>query len=195
MDEKDQILEEIIHLIRNGDEHAFSLLHKECQKPLYYFTYKLVEDSKTAEDIVSETFAKAWFLRQNFKTLSDIRGFLYVSARNGAYDYLRSKKRRQEALLDDIQEVQEDGSVNALNLLIQTELLFDIYREIENLPPQQRTIISLFYLQDLNISEISEKLNIIPETVRNTKSIALKVLRSKILKKIIPFVLALLHII
>ncbi|MCX6787236.1 MAG: sigma-70 family RNA polymerase sigma factor [Candidatus Kaiserbacteria bacterium] len=86
--------EELIAAYLKGEENAFPLLVQRHLKPVYSFVVRFVGNKDDAEDIVQETFLKAWknlkkYSRQNarFKT------WIMRIARNASIDYLRKKKQ------------------------------------------------------------------------------------------------------
>lgn len=109
-----------------------------------------------AEDAAQETFLKAWKHMERFQGCDphSVKAWLMKIACNTCRDHLRRAFRKHEAPSDDLsvfeQAVQEDR-----------ELILDIKR----LPEKYRVPILLFYLQRMNLREISEALRVSPSTV------------------------------
>jgi RNA polymerase sigma factor (sigma-70 family) len=195
MSEENHIEEEIVQGIKNGDQRKFGQFLEEYWHTLYYFVFRLIRNPTESETIVSETFSKLWKLRANFDKYSSMRAFLYVTARNGAYDFLRyeaTRKKNKEILPGDLEELaaaQTDNSPGALNNIIQAELLKEAYKELQSLPEQRKKVLTLFFVEDQTTDQVAERLGISIELVRNIKAQALKQLRNKMLHKLLSLML------
>ncbi len=75
----------------NGDEDAFRVLVERYLKPVYNFTLRFA-DPADAEDIVQETFVKAWKRFRTYRGEFCFRSWLFGIARNTAIDWLRKKR-------------------------------------------------------------------------------------------------------
>ena len=197
MSEESHIEEAIVEGIKNGDQRAFGQFFQDYWQTLYYFVYRLIRNPTESHAIATDTFSKVWKLRANFDRYSSMRAFLYVTARNSAYDYLRyeaNRKKNQELLpgdLDDLASTQTDNSPGALNDIIQAELLQAAYKELASLPEQRKRVLTLFFIEDQTTEEVAEQLGISTDLVRNIKAQALKQLRNKMLHKLLSIALIL----
>lgn len=161
---------------KKGDERAFRKAYEEFFYPLSYFAGKLLNNQPEGEEIASDSLRKLMQLHPNFNTLADIRAFLYVTARNNCYDVLRSRARApREASLEDESIIDKEELV--LNLIIKTEVMEELYREIEGLPEKRRTVFKLYYLEGLKIGEIASRLGTNADVIRSTKSKAVAQLK------------------
>lgn len=165
-----------VEAFKQGDKRAFSRVYEAFIYQLSYFASKLIGNQPEAEEIASESLRKLMQLHPNFNTLADIRAFLYVTTRNHCYDILRSRVRApREASLEDESIIDKDELV--LNLIIKTEIMEEIYQEIENLPEKRREVFKLYYLDGLKIEEIANRLGTNADVIRSTKSKAVAQLR------------------
>lgn len=174
---------------KQGDKRAFSKVYEEFFYQLSYFAGKLINNQPEAEEVASESLRKLMLLHQNFNTLADIRAFLYVTTRNHCYDILRSRKwpHQQPASLEDESIIDKEELV--LNLIIKTEILEEIYQEIENLPEKRREVFKLYYLEGLKIEEIASRMGTNADVIRSTKSKAVAQLRTVLGDKKFLFVI------
>src|SRR3974390_42366 len=89
----DRTDEELIAGYVQGDEEAFTLLVQRHLKTVYSFVVRFVGDEQEAEDIVQETFLKAWKSARHYRAeASRFKTWILRIARNTAIDYLRKKK-------------------------------------------------------------------------------------------------------
>ena len=77
----------------NGDINAFQQLFAEFQAPLKSYIYRLLTDRNYTEDLVHDTFVKAFDKISTFKGKSSLKTWVFQIATNLAYDYLKKYKR------------------------------------------------------------------------------------------------------
>jgi len=176
----------IIGGLKKRHPHAMNYLFKRHYKPLCYFAWQLTGDKAEAEDIAVEVFIKLWRKHEDFDSLSNVRAFLYIAARNACFDYLKHiqrKKTSHEALL----YLADDSEDYIQSRMARAEILQLILYEVETLPPIRRQIFKMIYLDDLSTAQIAEKLHITTDTVRVQKARAVNSLRTQVLKKGLMF--------
>ena len=78
--------------------------------------------------------------------------------------------------------LQRKGRLRA-RLLVRSEFLMEVYREIESLPPVRKKVFKLFYIDGLDSQEIARLLRMTPAAVYNNKLKALKQLRCVLFEK------------
>jgi RNA polymerase sigma-70 factor (ECF subfamily) len=76
-----------------GDQAAFSELSERYRRELHVHCYRLLGSLEEAEDVVQETFLRAWRSRSTFKGASTFRAWLYKIATNACLDVLRRRPR------------------------------------------------------------------------------------------------------
>jgi len=82
---------------RAGDESAFSALVERHRRELQVHCYRMLGSFEDAEDLVQETFLRAWSRRETFEGRSTFRAWLYRIATNACLDALDRRKRRPAA--------------------------------------------------------------------------------------------------
>src|SRR5258706_14320430 len=143
------------------DEASFTALTEPYRRPLHVHCYRMLGSFDDADDLVQETFMRAWKGRARFEGRSMVRTWLYRIATNACLDILESKSRRvlslespqstepnavdwlqpsPDRLLDEIasSESQPDSLVIARETI---ELAY--LAAIQYLPPRQRAILIL----------------------------------------------------
>lgn len=177
--------------LREGKERAFQQIYLKYYRPVCYFAYNLVNDMSQAEDIASETFSKLWVLRQNFNEMPSVKSFLYTAARNASLNYLKSLKVRTTTH-DELLYLAENEEDFVLSKIIRAQLLQSIYCEVERFPDKVREVFRLFFEEGLGTREIALRLDMPEQSVRNTKTRALDMLRHTLLRKKVLYMFALL---
>lgn len=154
----------LIELVLQGHEAAFEGLVKRHNRRVYSIARHFFRTPETVEDIVQETFAKAFFSLATYRRGAAFDQWLAKIATNNCYDELRRRKKRSESLLTDLSTDEESWLDNKL-----AQSAFDIHlneRErsiaaeisdklLAKLAPEDRLILTLLHAEDNSIREIS----------------------------------------
>lgn len=159
-----------------GDERAFRQLFHHFYPALYNFTKKLTSDPEEAKDIVSHTFQKLFERNKLFETETNIKAFLYITARNNSLNYLNSQKTKTNRQREYAREMSDDELL-VYDYEIMERLVDKVDAAIENLPERCRDIFKLLYYKQLKPAEIAELMDISVDTVYVQKNRAIKALR------------------
>lgn len=168
--------------LAEGNDHAFKILYQRYYKTLVYFGYKLVHDLPQAEDLVTEAFIRLWNNRQKLKSESHIKSYLFLSVRHDAVDLLRSKKVHEKVHQELILTSPREEAVIE-RALAEATVLEAISIEIERLPHQCSHIVSHILFDGMSTQEVSQAMGISPKNVLNQKLLAIKKIRSALLRQ------------
>lgn len=142
---------ELVELVRSGQRKAFSEIVKRHQKGLLRMSLRFMKELSIAEDVVQESFIKAFEKLNSFEGRSSFKSWLYQITVNTARNKLREYRETTE--LDNVQisvgAVAESG-------LIHTAVADMIQTEINKLPFKQKTALMLRVYEDLSFKEIAE---------------------------------------
>ena len=169
---------QIIDGLKNDDSRVFDHLFDEYYTQLQYFAERLVSNREEAQDIVITVFRKFWSIRQNFQTQNNIKAFFYITVRNQCLDYLRYRQR-----LNEVKKEYESHLLTAEelkqtdHLVIESDLINQIYKEVQKLPNRCREIFILTYFKGLKTKEIATVLQISESAVTTQRSLAIKYLK------------------
>lgn len=158
----------------NGKPGGFNAVFNLYYTQISYFCEKLTGSHEEGEDIAAQTFTKLFKMHDRFNTLTNIKAFLFITARNNCLDYLRSlqRKRSHEKQLS---EMADEKMVD--NKIIESVIIKEVYEAIEQLPPECRRVFKLLYVYGMKPAEIAQELSITQSTVRNHKKRAIELLR------------------
>lgn len=130
--------------------NAFDLfVHKYYQEILSY-CYHHCFDQTYAEDFTQETFIRFFSKLPDYHYKGKTLNYLYTIAGNLCKDYL---KKTKEMLLEEIELVEENQTEQILNRVL-------IEQVLEQLPDESREVLTLYYFQELILTEISDTLQI-----------------------------------
>lgn len=152
--------EEIIHYLKpeNEPQKGFRLLIEKHQERLYAHIRRIVWSHQDTDDILQETFIKAFQNWHSFKGNAAIYTWLYRIATNEALRFIKKNRNRHDS----------PGAVESVDHLIQMEaatlideaLIEKKFKEaLKLLPPRQRVVFNLRYFEEMNYREISEILS------------------------------------
>lgn len=168
--------EELIYLLKNRDQSAFSYLYDNYSGVLFGVIYKMLENREVAEDVLQEAFIKIW---NNFTNYDASKGRLFTwmlnLTRNLTIDTIRSKGYKKQAKIQN-----SENAVNNITDKANTTEKFDalgIRKHLTLLKNDQKEIIDLAYFGGFTQEEISKKLNIPLGTVKTRMRSAILELR------------------
>ena len=84
---------DLIRLAKQGDEKAFTEIFNLYKLPLYYFILRRIRNETDSEDLVMETFERAFASIKYFVPLAKLNTWLHEIAKNRIIDFVREKKR------------------------------------------------------------------------------------------------------
>ncbi|HEV8283846.1 MAG TPA: RNA polymerase sigma-70 factor [Chitinophagaceae bacterium] len=172
----------ILAAFKNRDAKAFAHIFKLHRKALVYFADRIIGVRQEAEDIVADSFMKLWARHADFESMPAIKSFLYVVTKNACFDFLKYSKK-VSASQKEFSYWAGDKEVEILHLMYKAELLAELDREIQLLPPKCRNIFQLAFYEGLNTMEIAAKLGLSDQTVRNQKAKAVQIIKAAFFKK------------
>jgi RNA polymerase sigma factor (sigma-70 family) len=156
----------LIHM----DSPSFEDVYIQFHRLIYHIAYKLTKDAHLSEDIVQETFMKAY---RKWDTLIDFRkiqSWLSSIANRTAIDFIRKESKRREDLVGD-QETYDSPFIASSTRMVESEIDFHFLEEeieegIGMLPAPQQEVLRLKAIQGLSDKEIAQKLDLNPATVK-----------------------------
>lgn len=161
----EKMLESIVPKVKEGDMEAFSTLYDLTYKYVFKIAYSITLSKEDAEDVVQNTYLKIFEKRKTLDHGEAIMGYLKRIAINYA---LKISQKKQPKFIEMEAKMHEDSTS-------------EIVKEaLEKLNPKDRSVLSLFYIDNLSIKEISFILEESEESIRTRLSRARNKLREVI---------------
>ena len=169
--------EELLPLIYQKDDKAFTLLYDMYSKSLYGVISNLIKDSDDAEDVLQDVFVKIW---KNINSYNESKGRFYTwmlnIARNSSIDRLRSKShnnKQKNLSSDNFVHILDDQSkmINNIDSI-------GIKEFIKKLKPRCIQLIDLLFFKGYTQKETSEELEIPLGTVKTQNRNCINELRN-----------------
>jgi RNA polymerase sigma-70 factor, ECF subfamily len=141
--------------IENNQDYVFNILVNEYKERLYWHIRKILINHEDTDDVLQNTFIKAWRGLSNFREDSNLFTWLYRIATNEALSFLRQKKRvgfipwsKVEKNLSQTLESDEYFNGDALQI--------KLHKAILTLPQKQRIVFNMKYFDEMKYEEISD---------------------------------------
>ena len=162
----------LVKRAKSGDYQAFDLLVLKYQSRLISAAFKFVKDLQISEDIVQDSFIKAFKALESFREDSSFYTWIYRITVNTSKNFLVSKKRKSELLNSDLSEkasyeIEPVETYSPEDLLQATQLKKVITETIDRLGEDTKTALTLRELDDLSYEQIAEVVNCPVGTVRS----------------------------
>lgn len=172
---------------RNGDQKAYEQLLNRYKNGIFNMIYQMVKNHDETEDLVQETFIKAFNSLNSYNEQYAFSTWLYKIAFNNCIDSLRKRKLKTMSIDTPIKlnesEVQmeiKDNSETPEQNYIYNEKKEQIQNSIDELPEKYRKTILLRHKEEKSYEEISEILNIPIGTVKARIFRAREMLKKKL---------------
>lgn len=169
-----------MHLIRDlkrGREYAFTSIFNLYFQTLYQYSVSFLKSEHDAEDVVQEVFIRLWLNRENITAENSLKSFLLTATRNLLIT--RFNQRLNAPAFEDYL-----GYCNSLgreddSRLEYEEFMTRLDRCISELPPHQQKVVRMSKIEQLDNKEIADRLGINEQSVKNSLSLGLKHVRSR----------------
>jgi RNA polymerase sigma-70 factor (ECF subfamily) len=161
--------------LKTGDRAAFTRLVDETSGHIYRVALQILGDDQDAEDILQETYIKAFRALPNFEGRSSITTWLYRIAVNEALMLVR-KRKPQTISVNENPPFNPDAESEGMDIvdfcclpegeLLSSESRGFLDRAVQNLPANLRLVFVLRDLEGMSIQETSESLGLTENNVK-----------------------------
>ena len=149
---------EVMRRVGSGDRAAFRALVERYQRPLYSFVLRMVRRPAIAEELVQETFVRAFRAAPRYQPTASVSTWLFhIAARLSMNEAARAHHARE--IVCDVSELAAEAP-SPLEDLERKTLARAIEDALAQLPPQQRAAVVLARYEGLSYREIGRVLRI-----------------------------------
>lgn len=174
---KDNIEQILIEQLKNGSRNAFNQIYKMYSRRLYSYCLTFTKSNEDSKDIVQTVFIKLWINRSSLDTKNSISSLLFTIAKNDLINAY--KKGVNSNVYEEYILYKNSISTDEVNEKLEyKDFLNNINECLDKLPEKQKRIIILSRFEGLSNKEISIKLNLSEQTVKNNVSMGLKRLKN-----------------
>jgi RNA polymerase sigma-70 factor, ECF subfamily len=186
-------LDELVARARDRDEAAIRAIIKANNRRLYRLARGILRNDSEAEDVVQETYVRAFTHLDSFRGDSSLATWLSRIAMNEALGRLRSQRPAVEleslpqgTIEAQIIQFPLAASIDPEKTMAQREIQHVVEHAIDELPEPFRLVFITRVVEGMNVEETAEILDLKPETVKTRLHRARAMLRESVERKIGP---------
>ena len=144
-----------IEKIQAGETEPFAVLLERYSRSVFSLVVKIVGNREDAEELTQDVFLKVFRSLSSFQGNSLFSTWLYRITYNVAISATRKKKQEWLSIEESMMEKMPENELNdELEQLDREEQLIRLEKAMTQLLPDERALITLFYLQEKSIDEI-----------------------------------------
>ena len=135
--------------------YAFNLIVRRYQERLYWHIRKMVIDHDDTDDVLQNTFIKAFKGLEGFREEAKLFTWLYRIATNESLTFLKKKKHKYLIPIHDV-EAELSHKLESDNYFSGDEIQLKLQKAILTLPEKQRIIFNMKYFDEMKYEDMSE---------------------------------------
>lgn len=156
----------LISRIKNGDKEAFGQLYNAYKTIVYKTACLISGNTADGEDIMQETFIKAYTHCRDLRTDKTFKYWLFKILNRTAWEMLKKSKREQpDENAEKLADTQSTPIIE--NQLIQKEQSSDIFQAVMQLSYKHRMAVILYYYNEMSTKQIAQTLECSEGTVKS----------------------------
>lgn len=171
--------QELVFLLKEGDDAAFREIYLRYDKLLLIYAYKKLRSREEAKDLVQDVFTWLWNNRTDFSLNTTLSGYLYKAVLNRIFDVVKHKGIIRK-YVDSGKHYIEVSNADTDYLIREKDITLLIEKEILAMPPKMREIYTLKKKYFLSTKEIAAELSLSEHTVSTQMKRALRHLKVKL---------------
>jgi len=167
-----------------GDGNAFQSLVERHSKYVFHVAYRLTGSSQDAEDVVQETFLKAYRQLSRFEARADFRTWLHRITVNCSIDFIRARRSREIGQdLSDVEDaaaadLAQGASPSPDRLAMSAQINERVREALEGLTKMERAAFMLRHVEGRPIREVAAALGLKTEATKNSIFRAVRKMRA-----------------
>ncbi|MDR2950801.1 MAG: sigma-70 family RNA polymerase sigma factor [Prevotella sp.] len=144
-----------IRRIKDGHTDAFVHIVRRYERMVFTIVSKIVYRRVEAEDIVQEIFIKVFQSLDKFREESGFATWLYRIAYNATISELRKRKHEYTSIEDNFANIPDSEIADIIDEISTEDKLQYLETVLKMMPPDDALLITMFYLNDHTIKDIS----------------------------------------
>ena len=170
---------ELINQILKGNMNAFTFLVNRYRKLLVHITGRLIQRQDELEDVCQDVYLKVYQNLGKYRNECKLSTWIATIAYNTSINYLRKYKKMVEVNPDDTVALRNMSEYKSDDYE-RTDLHQFIHEQIELLPVQYRTVLTLYHLEEFSYQEIEQITGMPEETIKSYLFRAKALLKEKL---------------
>ncbi len=181
----------VVAQVLAGDRDAFRVLVERHGRNLYHVAYRMTGNEQDSQEIVQETFLRAYKALERFEMRSNFGTWIYRIAVNRTLDFLSTKKTQMQNK-DNYQITDNPDPENSREiqiaapqpgpdrLLVSAEMKTKMAQALGLLTPVERVAFTMRHMEGRSVDEISQALKVKNSAAKNTIFRAVRKLRQQL---------------
>jgi len=169
--------------VRDGDLEALGELYERYKTTVYRTALAITRDGRAAEDILQEAFLRVYTYADRIDETLPLGPWLYRVTVNLAYSWTSRVKRWWYTLQGTLDRWVSPAPWHPEALTEEQEWRQALQQAIDALPPRHRVVITLYYLEGLDLKEIAQVVGVPEGTVKSRLHYARESLRKAVLER------------
>jgi RNA polymerase sigma-70 factor (ECF subfamily) len=176
--------QEILRMLRNDKERskAFDILVKKHTQQMYWQIRKMVLNHEDSNDILQNTFIKAWNSIADFRGDSKLSTWLYRIAVNETLTFLNSQRMNNISGILELEDVLVQ-KLESDSYFSGDEAQLKLQKAILTLPEKQRLVFNMKYFEEIKYEEMSEILGTSVGALKASYHLAVKKIENILLQE------------
>ncbi|MBL7804979.1 MAG: sigma-70 family RNA polymerase sigma factor [Saprospiraceae bacterium] len=163
----------IARYLRTQNTHDFTLLYRRYAGKVYAKCITMLSDNALARDATQDIFIKVLLNLARFNEQSSFSTWIYSITYNYCIDMIRKKKKVPLIFTEDIGKVGEKPEVEVPDSVLLEMKQDRLEKVLDRLPPGDKAILLMKYIDDLQIKDIAEVLD------KSESAIKMQIMRAK----------------
>ena len=164
----------------SGNKEAFDLLMSSYYRLLFQYGSKFSQDKEFVKDCIQDLFLVLWEKRENLDKSAVVKPYLLASLRRLMHRCISSKSWIGDKSLED-SDISFEIEFSVEERYIENEAIYaraqQLKQLLDQLPKRQKEVVYLKFFQDMDRNQISQVMDVTPQTVSNLLQIAIKQLK------------------
>lgn len=173
---------ELVESVRGGNDDAFRHLVQRHSRSIYRAAYRITGNAADADDVVQETFLRAYRALPSYDSRAAFNTWLHRIAINCSLDLIDSRKRREGRIDANVEDLSVLASHDAApdRIVLGTEMQRAIAAAMDALTGNERTAFVLRHFEGMPLEEIGQILGTRLNATKNTVFRAVRKLRQQL---------------
>ncbi|MBD5454400.1 MAG: RNA polymerase sigma factor [Lachnospiraceae bacterium] len=156
----------LVEQLKNGNREAFDILYEKYKSLAIRTAYLIMGNLADSEDVVQDTFVKVWMYADRIQNADSFQAWMLQILVRTAYRHAK-KKRKEFPDEETVNRMENRTCASSLEKVIQMEEAERLKAAIKALPIRHRSVVVLYYYNQLGIKEIAGMLGIMEGTVKS----------------------------